>query len=199
MMRATLAVAVAVLLAGCVSSSGEPRRYYLLALESPPAPAPASAAHGSLAVASTVAVSFYDSTDIAYSPTPGTRAYYRAASWTEPPADAMSRQLLAMLAANGSFESVAAATSGVRTDLLLTTTLLDLHHEASKAPGTARVELAAELIDVRSHALVARKTIVAEAPAPTFDAAGAVTGLRAATTTALQEVGAWVAAVRPAR
>ena len=199
MMRQRLAPIAVLLLAACAGSGGEARRYFMLGDEGMPVPTPVTAAHGSLAVAATIAAAFYDSTDIAYSRSPGTRAYYRAASWTEPPADAISRLLLAGLAADGAFESVTAATSGVRTDLLLTTVLLDLHHEAATAPGSVRVELAAELIDLGKHTLIARRTFVAEAPAPTFDAAGAVAGLRTATASALRDIGAWVVAVRPVR
>lgn len=197
-MRATLAMAVVMLLAGCVGSGGEPRRYFLLAGDAI-ATAPAAAPRGSLAVAATTAAAFYDTTDIAYSATPGTRAYYRAASWTEPPADALGRLLLATLAADGAFAAVTSATSGVRADLLLNTVLLDLHHEAQKSPGTVRVEVAAELIDQRNRLLVARRSFVAEAPAPSFDAAGAVAGMRTATASVLREIDAWVVSARPAQ
>ena len=189
-------IALLLLLAACVGSGGEPRRFFVLADETRPVPTATVGARGSIAVASTTAATFYDTTDIAYSSTLGTRAYYRAASWTEAPADTLGRLLLASLAADGAFESVTAATSGVRADLLLTTVLLDLHHEAVKAPGNVRVEIAAELIDLRHHALIARKTFVAEAPAATFDAAGAVAGLRIATASALRDIGAWVVTAR---
>ena len=202
MMRLPLSlfpVIASLLLAACVGSGGEPRRFFVLAEETSSIPAATVGARGSIAVASTTAATFYDTTDIAYSAAPGTRAYYRAASWTEAPADTLGRLLLTSLAADGAFESVTAATSGVRADLLLTTVLLDLHHEAVKAPGKVRVEIAAELIDLRSHALIARRTFVAEASAPTFDAAGAVAGLRSATASALRDIDAWVVATRPAK
>ncbi len=194
-----LPLGAVLLLAACVGSGGEARRYFMLAEETRPVPAATTGARGSLAVAATSATTFYDTTDIAYSAAPGTRAYYRAASWTEAPADTISRLLIAGLTADGAFETVTAATSGVRTDLLLTTVLLDLHHEAAKAPGSVRVELAAELIDLRNHTLIARKIFVAEAPAPTFDAAGAVAGLRVAAMSALRDIDAWVVAARPVK
>lgn len=194
-----LPLGAVLLLAACVGSGGEARRYFMLAEETRPAPAATTGARGSLAVAATSATAFYDTTDIAYSAAPGTRAYYRAASWTEAPADTFGRLLLASLAADGAFEAVTAATSGVRTDLLLTTVLLDLHHEAVKAPGSVRLEMAAELIDLRSHALIARKTFVTEAPAPTFDAAGAVAGMRTAAISVLRDIDAWVVATRPVK
>lgn len=192
-----LALSMLLLVAAC--ATGQPRRYFILVEDPVAAPAATAAARGSIAVASTVAAAFYDTTDIAFSKSPGTRAYYREASWTEPPADTVGRLLLATIAADGAFEMVSVATSGVRTDLLLNTVLLDLHHDAATAPGSARVELAAELIDLRSHALVARRTFSAQAPAPSFDAAGAVAGLRSATIAALREIDAWVVAARPLR
>lgn len=196
MTRSRLAVAALLLIAGCIGAR-EPRRYFVLADDATTAPAPAGVARGSLAVAATTAAAFYDTTDIAYSKAPGTRAYYREASWTEPPADTIGRLLLSTVATDGAFESVTAATSGVRTDLLLTTVLLDLHHEAATAPGSVRVELAAELIDLHTHALIARRTFVTQASAPSFDATGAVAGLRAAAMAALRDVDAWVVAARP--
>jgi cholesterol transport system auxiliary component len=87
--------------------------------------------------------------------------------------------------------------SPVRGELLLSTHLADLYHDAASQPGVVRITLTAELTDPLKRVIVARKTFNASAPAASFDAPGAVQGFNQALATLLDEVSAWVDAEAP--
>jgi cholesterol transport system auxiliary component len=196
-MKPWIAIALALILAGCLSSgTREAQRFYVLEVPETRAGEAKATRRATLVVAPTTASSFYDSTDIAYSRTPGTRAYYQFASWTEPPNRAIGALLIARLADSGSFERVAAAgdASGA---LLLRTHLEELYHDAASAPGSARIALTAELNDPARRALVARRTFTRTVPTATYDAPGAVQAMRQAVGAVLDDVAVWVDAAAP--
>jgi cholesterol transport system auxiliary component len=150
-----------------------------------------------LLVAPTTAAGFYDTQDIAYSRAPGTRAYYHYHSWTELPARRIGELLAARLEKSGGFRMVASLTSPVSGELVLSTHIADLYHDAASPPGVARVVLSAELADPLKRAIIARKSFSASAPATSFDAPGAVEGFNQALASLLDEVSAWVDAEAP--
>lgn len=172
----------AALLAGCVSGgSREAERYFIL--DAPPGRPAASAVR----VAPTTAASFYDTQDIVYSRTPGTRAYYQFNHWTERPQHAIHALLAARLGAG--------AQQG---GLVLGTHLAELYHDAAQPPGTARIVLSAELSDA-SRRVLARRVFAHSAPAASYDAPGAVQGFHSALGTLLEDLAAWVEAEAKAR
>ena len=185
-------------LAGCLSSGPrEAQRYFLLedagAKAAPSKPAESAPARaGTLLLAPGTSSSFYDTQGIAYSRAPGQRAFYQHSSWTEAPGRRIGALLAARLERGGGFAAVASATSPVRGDLLLSTQLSELYHDAAAAPGVVRIALSAELTDPARRTLVARKSFSASAPAPTYDAAGAVQAFSRALATLLDELSAWV-------
>ena len=61
-----------------------------------------------------------------------------------------------------------------------------------KPPGTARIVLSAELFDPSRNVSIARRSFSQSAPAPTYDAQGAVQGFRHALGGLLDEVVVWV-------
>jgi len=194
-MRRAAAIALASVLAACgLPSVGprEPQRFYVLentsakALEAKPARAV------TLLLAPTTASSFYDTQSIAYSRAPGMRAYYQYHSWTELPGRRIGELLASRLERSGGFRTVASATSGVRGELLLSTHLIELYHDAGSAPGVARVSLSAELTDPARRALVARKSFSASAAAASYDAPGAVKAFHEALGALLDELDAWI-------
>ena len=75
---------------------------------------------------------------------------------------------------------------------MLDTRLLTFYHQASVAPGSVHVELRAEVTDLRSRTLIARKLFIQNVPAPTYNAAGAVTAFNSATGKLLDDMGAWL-------
>jgi cholesterol transport system auxiliary component len=190
-------VFILILLTGCVSSGPrQPQRYYLLE-DTKSVTSGQSPRNSALLVAPTTAASFYDTQSIAYSRAPGMRAYYHYHSWTEPPARRIGELLAARLEKGGGFRTVASLTGPVRGELVLSTHLAELYHEAASPPGVARIVLTAELTDPARRVLVARKTFTASAPAATYDAPGAVQGFNQALAALLDEVSAWVDAEAP--
>jgi cholesterol transport system auxiliary component len=161
--------------------------------------APAAPSEATLIVLPTVAASFYGNQEIAYSKAQGVRAYYQFSSWTEPPDAAVTRMLMARIDEAHLFRSVVLAGGGVRGTLVLSTQLLEIYHDASSTPGTARIVLEAELRDPQKRALVARRVFSTAAPASSFDAAGAVQGFRAGLGLIGDELTAWLASVAPAK
>jgi cholesterol transport system auxiliary component len=192
-MKRLLFAAVLVVAAGCLPSGGtrEAQRYYILAApdsKSAPAAAPKPAA---LVVPPTSAASFYDTQDLVFSRSPGTRAYYQFNAWTERPGRAIHELLVARLERSGAFKAVVGADRPVANALVLRTDLEEIYHDAVKPPGEARIVLTAELIDPSRNASLARRSFSQAAPAPTYDAEGAVLGFRQALGTLLDEVVGW--------
>lgn len=193
---APLAAALATL-AGCSGLNLAPTQAeQYLVLDAPlPAPAPrAPRREGGLLLAPTLAPAFYDSTDIVFSKSAGTRGRYQFSHWTEPPGQRIGVLIAARLQASGAFRSVAASNSGVRGRWLLRTQVDEIYHDATSSPGTARLTLSAELSDPGRRELLARRSFSAAAPATRFDAEGAAQGLRSALTQVLDELAAWVEA-----
>lgn len=149
----------------------------------------------SLLVLDTSATSYYDNENLVYSRAPGTRGQYQYARWTERPGKRFSDLLQRRLATQSGFASVTTAGGQVRGDLLLDTELSEFYHEAATSPGSVRVQLRAELIDLKTRKLLGRQWFERSVPIASFDAAGAATGFNQATTGVLDEVVAWLAAL----
>ena len=184
------AALVAALLAGLVAACGamgtrEPDRYFVL--DVPPAAANAPRTTPALVVMPTTVSSFYDTQDIAYSRAPGTRAYYQFNHWTDRPQRAVHAQLVSRLGAANSAGG-----------FILATHLDEIYHDAAQQPGTARLTVSAQLVDPKSRAVVAQRVFNGAAPAASFDAPGAVDGMRRALGALLDEIAAWAAATPPA-
>ena len=198
MARLAAAGALAAALSGCLSlGSQEPQRYYVLeAVAAKAAPARTTRA-ATLLVTPTTASNFYDIQDIAYSRTPGARAYYQYHSWTERPGRRVTELLVARLERDGSFKAVATVIAGVHGDYILNTHLAEFYHDAAAVPGSARVVLTAELVDPVRRVLLARRTFEQSAPAPTYDAPGAVRAFDQAVAAVLGDLSAWIDGVAP--
>jgi ABC-type uncharacterized transport system auxiliary subunit len=192
-MRALAALAVACLVTGCASSGSQvAHRYYVLEARGHESPTSAERLDATLLVAPTTASSFYANTEIAYSRGEGVRSYYQFSSWTESPELAINSQLILRLEQGSHFRTVVPAAAGIQGDLLLATMLDELYHDASTSPGVSRVRLSAQLSNPRMRAMIARRTFDVSLPAPSFDAAGAVQGLRDALGQVLGQLTAWV-------
>lgn len=154
-------------LAACTpfGEATQPHRYYVLQ------PELAASLELHLDAGRVTSAGFYDNDAIVYSRSPGTRGYYQRNSWTEVPA----RRIAEVIRQRSSGR-------GPRVDLHL----VEMVHDASSEPGSVRVSVAAE-IDGR------RKTFTAEAPAASFDAAGAVKGFNAAAGKVIADIAAWAA------
>jgi cholesterol transport system auxiliary component len=194
--------ALACVLTACISSGPrDVQRYYVLedsrSSGSKAEPASEAGRKATLLLAPATVSGFYDTQGIAYSPRSGMRAYYQYHSWTEAPGRRIDELVAARLERSGAFRTVASVTSAVRGELVLSTYLTELYHDAAVAPGTGRVSLTAELTDPVRRMLVARRSFSASASAPSFDAPGAVQALNQALGTLLDELVAWVDEAAP--
>ena len=196
-------LALALLLSGCLNvgnGSTSPTVVYHVLKDPAPAAeaAPLRADAPTLLVLDTTTGSFYDTEQLVFSRTPGTRGQYQFARWTERPGKRFADLMRARLDRMGSYQ-VAAAGGYVRGDLLLDTELVELYHDAANAPGHLRLVLRAELVDLRQRRLIERRVFVQQVPLASYDAGGAAQGANQAVGRTLDELAAWLAAVkRPA-
>jgi len=196
-MRGTFLALAAWLIAGCASPE-PPHRYFVLD-EATAWPREAAATVPrrdiTLLVAPVSATGFYRSREIVYSRATGTRSHYLFNSWTEPPATAIDHALMTALESSGGFGAVVPMAPGVEGALLLRVQLDELYHDATAPPGSARIVLSAQLSNPRTRTPIDKRTFTASAPATSYDAAGAVAGLRQALQRALDGIVGWAAAV----
>jgi cholesterol transport system auxiliary component len=113
---------------------------------------------------------------------------YTLARWSVPPAQLLRLRLRDALATRG---PVLGTTEGAVGWLLRVE--LDEFSQVFDAPATSSglVRLRATLL--QAGKLVAQRSVLTRAPAPSADAAGGVRALTAATDDAVQQLGAWVA------
>lgn len=186
-MKRALAVAGTLLLSACIGARpADPVRYFVL--EPQPRASAAPYAGPPVTVTPTTAASFYGTTQIVYSDMPGVRARYRYSFWTERPQQVIEQQLQARLQGTG-------GDSG----LLLDTRVDEIYHDARSAAGTVHVTVTVSLRDATRDKLMARHRFTRTAPATSYDAPGAVAGMRQALGAVLDDIVAWVKvqAVRP--
>jgi cholesterol transport system auxiliary component len=204
MKRLVPLVAVALLFGGCVNigskSDGPAVVYYVLEdggsqRETPPAPAPTPAAPLTLVVLDAHASSFYDSDQLVFSRTPGTRGQYQFARWAERPGKRLGELMRARIDAQGAWQ-VSQGGGYVRGDRLLDTALLEFYHDASTRPGEVRLVLRAELVDLTARQVIGRHVFEQRAPLDHYDAAGAAKASAVAVGRLLDDLVAWLASVQ---
>jgi cholesterol transport system auxiliary component len=198
-LRTGAALVAAAALGGCASlfGGGDASPTYFV-WQDPGRSAPAAAASPrTLLVAPTATATFYDSQRIAFAPDAGTRAYYQLASWTDRPGKRFDVLLLERLLARNAFAGLAATTSGIRGDLVLSATILDIYHDNAKAPGTARLRIAVELADRGGRALLARRTFEQTVPLGAESPAAAVAAFDTAVGRVLDELVPWLESAAP--
>ncbi|MHB1174671.1 MAG: ABC-type transport auxiliary lipoprotein family protein [Sulfuriferula sp.] len=190
-----IAAMVTLSLSGCISLAGNQNAPLITSyvLEDAGHPSLATTTNPrTLLILDTATNAFYNTDSIAFSRAPGTRGLYQYARWAERPGKRFNELLLARLDADRIFATVASSGSGIKGDWLLDTRLLAFYHQASTPPGSVRVELRAEVTDLRHRTLVARKLFTVDIPAPTYNAAGAVSAFNSATGKLLDDIGGWL-------
>lgn len=190
-------VMLGVLLGGCVNFGDRSNTpavvYYVLDDTATPAPAvPLRADAPTLLVLDTVAGSFYDTDQMVFSRSAGTRGQYQLARWTERPGKRFADLMRARLDRLGNYQ-VAAAGGYVRGDLLLDTELAEFYHDAASNPGQVRLVLRAELVDLKQRRLLGRRVFEQQVPLASYDAAGAAAASNTAASRVLDELTAWLA------
>lgn len=145
-----------------------------------------------LVLADTQAGAFYDTDGMAYSKRPGTRGYYQFARWSERASKRFTDLLLNRLAQEKTFQATALTSSNVVGDWLLMTEIVEHYHDAAQQPGVSKMELRAELVDLKTRTLLARKTFSQSVPVSSFDAAGAHKAFNQAATQTLNDLLDWL-------
>jgi len=200
MNRGLILAASSLMLAGCVSlgSSNETPAvvYYVLHDPAPPAvDMPVRAGAPTLLVLDTATGSFYDTEQLIFSQTPGTRGQYQFARWTERPGKRFAELMRVRLDRQGAWH-VSAAGGYVRGDLLLDTELIEFYHDAVSQPGQVRLVLRAELVDLKQRKLLGRRVFERQVELATYDAAGAAQASNQAVSQALEELTVWLASMQ---
>ena len=190
-------MALVLALGGCVNfgqSANAPGVVYYVLNDAEPAaaPTPAPADAPTLRVLDTTTGGFYDSDQLVFSRTAGTRGQYQFARWTERPGRRFAELLRTRLDRLGRYR-VAPAGGVVRGDLMLDTRLVEFYHDATSEPGQVRLELRAELVDLKQRRLLGRHTFEQKVPLTTYNAAGAAQASNLAVSRVLDDVSAWLA------
>lgn len=201
MTRGILVLALATLVAGCVNlgnrNDDTPAVVHYVLNDRMPvaAPAPLRTEAPLFLVLDTTTGSFYDTDQMVFSRSAGTRGYYQFARWTERPGKRFAELMRARLDRDGRYR-VAAAGGYVRGDLLLDTELVEFYHDAQSAPGVVRLVLRAELVDLGTRTLLGRQTFEQEVAVSRFDAAGAAEAADIVVSQVLDALAGWLASVR---
>lgn len=186
-------------LVGC-SLGGAPRRdfHVLRDAQAPGTALPGPRSDLVLLVASPSAPGLYDSDRMVFSADGRSRSTFQLGFWSERPSQALQALALSRLATASRWREVAASTSGVRGELLLSLRLDELYMDASADPALARLAVSAELIDWRSRQLLARRAFVQSAPLVSHDDDGLAEAAGRAMGVLLGELVAWAAVSTPA-
>ena len=191
---------LALALTGCVNFGEQPNApavvYFVLNDTTPAATAvPVQADAPTLLVLDTTTGSFYDTDQLIFSRSAGTRGQYQFARWTERPGKRFADLMRTRLDRQGAWH-VSAAGGYVRGDLLLDSELVEFYHDAASEPGQVRLALRAELVDLKQRKLLGRHVFEQEVALARYDAAGAAEASSLAVSRALDELTAWLATLQ---
>jgi ABC-type uncharacterized transport system auxiliary subunit len=184
-----------VLLAGCGLGNGPRRDFHLLRdADSLAAVPPGPGIDKVLLVSASAMPGLYDSDRMVFSADGRSRSYFQFGNWSERPAQSLQVLAETRLQRSKRFRDVAASTSGVRGDLLLSLRLDELYLDDAPEPGQVKLIVTAELIDWRSRQMLARRSFAQAAQAPKRDAGGLAEAASQAVGVMLGELVAWAAA-----
>lgn len=214
MKRMIAALGVALALGGCVNIGGKdhgPAVVHYVLSDSAPAVSPAllradaagdsaspraevrgEASAPTLLVLDTTAGSFYDTDQLVFSRSAGTRGQYQYARWTERPGKRFAGLMRSRLDRQGAWR-VSDAGGYARGDMLLDTELVELYHDAAANPGQVRLVLRAELLDLKQRKLLGRREFEQRVAVASYDAKGAAEASNVAVGRVLDELVAWLA------
>ena len=148
-----------------------------------------------LLVLDTTTARYYNTDQLIFSRSPGTRGQYQFARWTERPGKRFADLMRIRLDQQSAWR-VSAAGGYVNGDVLLDTELVEFYHDATSNPGHVRLELRAELVDLKKRSLLGRRVFAQNVPLTSYDAAGAAAASNLAVSRALDDLGVWLATFR---
>lgn len=169
-----------------------PRTYYVIE----PAACSSDTAHTphpyTLLISDTSASRLINSQRILFSRDSATRGLYQFAFWLESPALRFANLILQRLECARLFRTQTRNTTLARADFILNTELLDFYHDVSASPSFVRVDLRAELLDLKSREIRASRSFVRSLKLQQADAPHAVDGFTRATDEILNEMLLWL-------
>jgi cholesterol transport system auxiliary component len=127
-----------------------------------------------LIVSTPVAYGGYDTSRIAYMRESYSLRYYSRSQWADKPAHMLAPLLADALQATGQFLAMYAAPGTIAADYRLDTELVRLHQDFTVQPSVVRMTLRANLVELRSHRVVATEQFEVDETAVTDDAYGGV-------------------------
>lgn len=192
--------ALGLMLAGCINMGGKndgPAMVYYVLDDTAPAgdAAPLRADAPLLLVLDTATGSFYDTEQLVFSRSAGTRGQYQFARWTERPGKRFADLMRARLDRQGIW-NVSAAGGYVRGDVMLDTELIEFYHDATRQPGHMRLVLRAELVDLKQRTVLGRRVFEQQVALTSYDAAGAAQASNQAARRTLDELVDWLATLQ---
>ena len=157
------------------------------------APPGQARALGVLIVGMPQAEAGFEQPRMAYLKRPYEVHYYANSQWADAPPRMLAPLLVRSLETTGLWRAVVPMPTAVRGDYRLDTSGLVVRQEFLQQPSRTRVQLRAQLIEMKEQLLMGARSFEAFEPAPSEDAYGGVLAANRAVTKVLQAVNDWIA------
>lgn len=138
------------------------------------------------------AASGFEQPRMAYLQRPFEVSYYATHVWVDAPSRMLAPLLVRSLETTGLWRVVVPMPTALRGDYQLDTSDLVLQQEFLQPPSRTRMQLRAQLTDVKTQRVMGTRSFEALEPAPTEDAYGGVLAANRALATVLRMVNDWI-------
>ena len=145
----------------------------------------------SIVIRDTTSGQFLSGQRIVFSSDASSRGYYQYSYWVEPPAKRFSLLLQRRLENCGMFKSVVRRSSSTVGDVQLNTDLIEFYHDIEEEPGSVKISINVELVDLKTFAILGQKEFSLSVPVKSYNIDGAVEGFGVAVSKILDEVTTW--------
>lgn len=172
---------------------GVPSRQPSARQERTPAPPSTPSAAPMLVVNVPRAAAGFDSARIIYTRQPQRLEYFARSEWVDTPARMLAPLIVTAAAERGAFRAVVQAPSTAVGDLRLDTIVLRLQQEFGATPSRVRFTLRAQLIDDKTHRVMASRDFEGLASAASEDPVGGVAAAQLAVQAVLVDLAAFCA------
>jgi ABC-type uncharacterized transport system auxiliary subunit len=152
---------------------------------------PATPGHVALLIADVRASSQLSGTKILFTEDGSTVGSYQLARWNEPFTARLQLELVRELESRGAFSSVTRLATLIAGRRLLNLELLEAIHDAREAPGTVRLAVRAEMLDLTDGRIIASTEIRRAYPAQEHSSSGAVAAYRKGLSELVQLLADW--------
>lgn len=167
-------------LSGCTTLHAPAPRIYQLSASTAPATSDRTPLPATLLVADPTAEPGYTSQGIAYRESAHQLSYYTRSQWADSPARMLRPALVAALEPSGLFRTVITRPTVVLPDYQLSTDILRLEQVFRTSTRSDVVfAVRVQLVNLNTRSVLGTRVIKVDEPAPTADAAGAVSAANA--------------------